>query len=110
MTYSKNRRTRFALGGVQHTPDIHRVAFHPGFKSRGRQQVIDPHGQCESVFGGEEKFKVHHPDAFKRGRLDRMNQSGQIKGPALGPDIFKQVGQQNVLTAGNRVGLNADKG
>jgi len=39
-----------------------------------------------------------------------MNQSGQVKGFALGPDIFKQVGQQNVLTAGKRVGLYADKG
>ena len=102
----ENRQPRAAVARVEQGADVERLALHPGGEAGRRQQVVEQHRQREALAGGVEGVQVHHPDAFERRRLDLLDQARQIEVATRAPLVLEQVGEQNVLAAADRIGVD----
>ena len=109
MTDGKNGGPGLAALTKEHAVDVQRFALEPGFKARGGQQIVQAHSQLKPLFGRIKRIQVHDADALKRRRLNGTDQPGKIKGTAGRPGGFKNVGNQNVFAAGNRIGFQAEQ-
>ncbi len=89
---------------------IKRRPLQTGFKPRGGQQIVQPHGQSETILGRKKNVETHHPDTLKGWGLNGLNQTGQIESLPLGPDLFENIGQKNMFPAGDGIRLDAEQG
>ena len=104
-----DRGAGLAVGRAQHRPDVQRRAAHPRAERRRGEQAVEPHGERGAVLLREELVEVEHAELAQRRGLDQADQRGQVEAGAAAPGVVDQVGQQDVLAAGQRVGVDADE-
>ena len=101
--------TRLSLGGVEHGPDIERLARKPGLKSRRRQQVVDGHREAKAILRGEEALQVHDANLGEWRLLDLRDQAAKVEVLPGTPGVVEDGGEERVFAALDRVCVDADK-
>ena len=109
MRQRQNRQPGFALFRMQQPANIERLALHPGRKARRGEQVVEAHRQREPLLRREEAFEVHHADFLERRGLNLANQPPHIEVAPLPPGPVKQVRDQNMLAAPQRIGIDTQQ-
>ena len=94
---------------AQHRPDVQRRAAHPRGERRRGEQTVEPHGERGAVLGREELVELEHAELADRRGLHPADERRQVGAEALAPRVVDQVGQQDVLAARQRVGVDADE-
>jgi hypothetical protein len=108
----RNRNDRhawLALGRAQQTSDVERLATRPACRRWRRQQGVDRDGQIRALFLGKKCFELDHANALERRRLNLTDDARQIERLAGRPSLRKNLRQEHVLTAAQRIGLDADQ-
>src|SRR6185369_3117966 len=93
----ENTDARLPCLGPQKLADIQRITREPRLESRRCQQIIQRHGQLESILGRIERFQVQNADLLHRRLLDLRDQCRKIRVFSLAPVEVEQVREQHVL-------------
>ena len=97
------------LGRVQQRLHVQRLAGAPRGERRRRQQAVQLHRQRRAVGGWEELVELEHAELADRRLLDHADERRQVERGARRPRVLDQVGEQDVLAARQRVGVDADE-
>ena len=95
--------------GPQDGVEVEVITLAPGREGGGGEQAVELHGQLRAVSGREEVVDLEHAQLADLWRDDLADQARQVEVPTLGPGVVDEVGQQDVLAAGERVGRDADQ-
>ena len=95
--------------GEQHGVDVEGSAFTPRGERRRREQPVELEGQLLPVLRWEELVELEHAQLLQGWVLDPADQRGQVEGLLVGPGVLDEIGQEDVLTARQRVGGDADE-
>ena len=106
----QDRHARLPFAGVQEAADIERLALHPGGEAGRGDEVVQLECQGEPLLGREEGLQVDHADLVEWRRLHGVDHAGEVKVAAGAPGLVQEIGQQDVLAAGDGVGVDAQEG
>jgi hypothetical protein len=96
-----------AVFGVEQAIDVERFAFEPGAESRRGEQLVDLHGERESVLRREERFEIDDTDLCDRRGLDLGDERREIEIAAGAPALAEERRDERVFAAAHRLGVNA---
>jgi hypothetical protein len=105
----EDRGTGTAVARVQHRAHVERLALEPGVEARGRQEIVELGGEGEPVLRRIERFQIQRADARHRGRLDGLDQGGDVEVASLRPRGLEELGHQDVLAAPEGVRVDAEQ-
>ena len=97
----------FPLGVAEHRGQVERLAGEPRLEAGRGEQVVQRARQLEAVVGGVEGFQLERADPRDRRRLDLVDEAGQVEVARLLPRRLQDLGDQDVLPAPQRVGVDA---
>ena len=80
--------------------------FSPGGKAGRGDDVVERHRQPKAVLLGIEGVQVNTPSCCEGRLLDADDQLGQVQVLPRAPGVLNDVGEQDVLAAAHRVGLD----
>ena len=98
-----------AVRVVQQIGRVERFALEPVLKARGREQVVESHGELHAILGREHCIQWHHTHLRERWRLNAADDPREIEITPLAPRGRQQIRQQDMLAAGDRIGFNAEE-
>ena len=70
---------------------------------------LSSHGERRAVLRREELVELEHAELADRRLLDHADERRQVEAAPAGPRVVDEVGQQDVLAARQRVGVDADE-
>lgn len=105
----EHRDPGLARGGIENLLQVEGLPLHPPLKARSCQQVVDSHGELETILRGKEGIELHNAHLLHRWALNRPDQAAQIEATSLGPEIAENGRKQDVLAALDRVGVDAQE-
>ena len=107
MSDGEDRDPGLAIACEKHLPDVQRLALEPGLEGRGREQIVEKHGQFEPRLGRIEGIQIEDSH-FHEGRcLDLLDEAGKVEVLAGRPSGVEQTGKQDVLPALDRIRRNS---
>jgi hypothetical protein len=72
-------------------------------------ECIQSHGELEPVLRGKERLEIEGPQLFERWLLHRLDETAHVERQSLAPLAFDDVGEQNVFSRADGVGLDAEQ-
>ncbi len=109
MRDGEDRDARLAVRVVEQPADIQRLAFEPRGEGRRGEQAVQRHRQFVAILGREEEFQIDDADPIHRRILDAPDQLGEVEVFAGTPSSAENVGNEDVLAAAHRIGINAEE-
>ena len=103
----KDGYSRLAFRRVQNLLNVERFAFHPTAEAGRGEQIIERHRQLETIFRRGKRFDIHHANLRHWRRLNLLDQSRDIEIFTGRPLLTENVGNQNVLAAFERIGIDS---
>ena len=97
-------------GGPEQLLDVERLALGPGRGAGRGEDVVQRQGQAGAVLGGEERLEVEHPHLVEGRLLHALDQRREVEVLPRVPGGEDQLGEEDVLAALHRVGLDARQG
>ena len=104
-----DRGPRLAVVGPQQALHVEVGPVPPRRERRRGDQRVELHRQRQAVLLGEEGVDVEHAEFADRGAVDLRQQRLEVEVLAGCPGPLDQVGDQDVLAARQRVGVDADQ-
>ena len=105
----QDRNPRLAFRGPEQARDVEGLSFHPGREARRGQEVVQGHGQLETLLRREEGVDVQHTELLERRILDGADQLGQVEVAAFVPGVLDDVREQDRFTALDRIRIDAEQ-
>ena len=102
----QDREPRLALARIEQAADVERLALHPAGEPGRGEQVVQLHRQGEPLLGREEGLQVDHADLLERRRLHGVDQARHVEVVAGAPGVIEHVREQDMLAAGDRIGVD----
>jgi hypothetical protein len=104
-----DRAARLALRRAQERRRVERLAGAPGGERGGRNEAVQLQRELRALLGREERVHLEDSELAERRRLDLSDQGPDVEALARAPRVLDQVGEQHVLAARERVGLDPDE-
>src|SRR3954463_12057353 len=104
-----DRDTRLALGRAEQRRDIQRRALEPRRETRRRDEVVDRKRELLPLLLRVEGLEVHDADAPDGWLLDLRDERREVEALPQGPCVREDGGEQHVLAALDRIGVDADE-
>ena len=98
-----------AVRRAQHGADVQRDAEHPRPERRRGEQPVEAHGERQAVLRREELVRLEHTQLADRRVHHHADQRRQVQVAAGFPLVVDEVAEEDVLPAGQRVGVDADQ-
>ena len=102
-----DRRFRIVPVADEHLFDVERHTLGPRRERRGRQKTVELQRQLGPLSRREERIEVDDTELAHGWVLDERQQPSEVEVDTVAPRSVDQVGQQHVLTARERIGLDA---
>ena len=100
---------RLAVLGAQQDRGIERRAAAPGGERRRGDECVEADGELVPVVGRQESVDLEDAELAQRRLLDLPDQRAEVEVGAGAPVVLEQVGEEDVLAAAERVGLDSDQ-
>ena len=104
-----DRATRLAFRRAQERGRVERLAGAPGRECRRSDEAVQLQRELCALLGREERVHLEDAELADRRRLDLAEQGAEVEALARAPRMLDQVGEQHVLAARERVGLDPDQ-
>ena len=104
----EDRDAGFAFGRVNNLADVQGHPFHPAGEAGRRHQIVQRQHQAKTILSRVEGLQIEHPDTRHRRRLDGLDERGQVEISTIAPGLTNDGGNEDVLAAGQWVGVDAD--
>ena len=103
----EDRHARLPCGRSEERGNVERVALGPHLEAGRGQQRVEGQRKGETILRRKERIDVDDPDSGHRRLLDGLHQSREVRALAGVPRGLKHGGQQDMLAALHRLGVNA---
>ena len=101
-----DRHPRLAFGGIEQLSRLERFALEPALEAGRGQQIVELHGQLETLLGGIEGLQIEHPHLLEGRLLDHPYETRQIGVGALLPEVIEDGREKYVFAAADRIGVD----
>src|SRR5262245_19818758 len=109
MSYGQDGCARFAGRSVEQGADIQRFTLSPNVEAWRSEQVVQLHGEGETIRRRKERVDGEGADLLHGRSLDLLNQRSQIEAVAVSPAALEDLGNEDVLAGAHRVGSDAEE-
>src|SRR5687767_6123015 len=99
---------RLAILCVEEALDIQRIASRPGVEPGRGDQIVERHRKLQPILGRIKSLQIEDADLVERRFLNGLNDAGKLEVLSFGPALRKYGGEQNMLTALQRIRVDSN--
>jgi hypothetical protein len=104
-----DRDARLALGRVEQSLRVERLAVHPGRETGRRDEIVQLHRELRALLPRQESLEIERAELVEGRLLNGLDERSHVERQAGPPRAFEDVGEQDVLARLERIRVDAQQ-